>query len=663
MRKIIALALLMLTSGAVCAKEYAVVSPDGKLKISVRVGDVVEYAVSHEATQVLSFSPVSMTLATGELLGANPRVRKARTVAIDERIASPFYIRSEVINRCNELTLEFKGDYSIVFRAYDDGAAYRFVTAKKGEITIASEQVELNIPGDPKAYVAYVNTNADTFEQQFKNSFEQPYFYDNLTKLNPNKLKILPLLVELPGGKKFCFTEADLEEYPGLFLNNDTTRSVLRGINAPYPKTEVQGGHNKLQMLVTEREGFIARTQGTRSFPWRVFAVSVSDRQLAACDIVYRLASPSRIADVSWIKPGKVAWEWWNDWGLTGVDFKAGINNDTYKYYIDFASANGIEYVILDEGWSVRYECDLLQVVPEIDVKMLVDYAAERNVDIILWAGYHAFEKDMERVVRHYSEMGVKGFKIDFMDRDDQKMVAFTYRAAAVCAQYKMLVDLHGIYKPTGLLRTYPNVLNYEGVNGLEQLKWADREYDMVRYDVSIPFIRMVAGPMDYTQGAMRNAVKSSYHSVYSEPMSQGTRVHQLAEYVVFDSPINMMCDSPSNYMKESECTGFIAGVPTVWDETVPLDGRVGEYVALARRKGDVWYVGALTNWSSRSLTLDLSFLEEGTSYKAELFTDGANADKHGTDYKKTVAGVPSDRRLTVFMQPGGGFAARIWAE
>ena len=316
------------------------------------------------------------------------------------------------------------------------------------------------------------------------------------------------MLVELPGGRKMVITEADLQGYPGLFLNNSTEAPVLKGVFAPYPKKEEQGGHNQLQMLVTEREPYIAATEGTRSFPWRVMAVSKDDSQLLDNDLVYRLAPASKIADTSWIKPGKVAWEWWNASNLYDVDFKAGINNETYKYYIWFASQHGIEYVILDEGWAVNKQADLMQVVPEIDLEELVEYGRERNVGIILWAGYYAFERDMERVVKHYADMGVKGFKVDFMDRDDQRMVDFLHRAAEVCAEHKMLLDFHGVFKPTGLNRTWPNVLNYEGVFGLEQLKWSAESTDMVKYDVTLPFIRMVAGPMDYTQGAMRNASK-----------------------------------------------------------------------------------------------------------------------------------------------------------
>ena len=655
--------ILFLCVGSVSVsaqKTYQLESPDKKLQTVVTIGDDIRFSMTHEGSEVLASSPISMTLQNGVVLGEKPRVSKVMRGVADKSIPSPLYKKSEVQDVYNEVTFAFRGNYGLVFRAYNDGLAYRFTTKMKDSIVVVDEEAYFNFPADYSAFAPYVNNTKATFEEQYMNSFEQPYVYEPITKLNSKRLMFLPLLVELEGGKKLCITEADLEDYPGMFLNNSTTQPALKPVFAPYPKVKKQGGHNNLQMLVEEREHYIAKTKGTRSFPWRVFVVSAEDRQLADCDMVYRLASPCRVKDLSWIKPGKVAWEWWNDWNIDGVDFRAGINNDTYKYYIDFASEHGIEYVILDEGWAVNLKADLMQVIPEIDLQELVDYGKSKNVGIILWAGYYAFDRDMENVVKHYAEMGVKGFKVDFMDRDDQEMMNFLYRAAETCARYQMMVDFHGICKPTGLQRTYPNVINYEGVYGLENLKWAAQTHDMPKYDVTIPFIRMLAGPMDYTQGAMRNAIRSNYFPVNSEPMSQGTRCHQLATYVIFESPLNMLCDNPSNYRREAECTNFIADIPTVWDKTVALDGKVGEYVAIARQHGNEWYVGALTNWDARELTLDLSFLGEG-NYTLELFKDGINADRAARDYKKEVISVPADRKVTIKMAPGGGWAAKIY--
>ncbi|HLT74435.1 MAG TPA: glycoside hydrolase family 97 catalytic domain-containing protein, partial [Ohtaekwangia sp.] len=477
--------------------------------------------------------------------------------------------------------------------------------------------------------------------------------------MDKRRLAFLPVLVETGSGKKVCITESDLEDYPGMYVRNADGGNTLTGYFAAYPRRAEKGGHNQLQQIVRERENYIARVNGPRSFPWRVLQVAANDKELADSDLVYKLASPSRVTDLSWIKPGKVAWDWWNDWNIRGVDFVAGVNTATYKHYIDFAAENKIEYVILDEGWAVNLKADLFEVVPEIDLKEILSYAKSKNVDIILWAGYNAFAFDMENVCRHYAAMGVKGFKVDFMDRDDQEMVNFYYEAAGIAARHKMLIDFHGAYKPTGLNRTYPNVINFEGVHGLEQMKWQPPTVDQVTYDVTIPFVRMLAGPMDYTQGATRNATRSSYRPVFSEPMSQGTRCRQLAEYVIFEAPLNMLSDTPSNYRDEPEMTGFIAAVPTVWDETVVLSGKVAEHIVIARQSGNTWYLGAMTNWDNRTLEIELSFLPPG-EYNAEIFMDGVNAHRNAHDFATRKISVNSTSKLTLPLAPGGGYAARI---
>jgi len=658
MKKNLLLFVLMCLSTVLFAqKQFVVKSPDGKIETRIEVGKIIQYSVLHQGDLMLDKSAISMTLADGTAYGVDTKLSKSATKAIDQTIDAPVYKRKQIIENYNELTLKFKGDYDIIFRAYNDGVAYRFVTASKKPFIVKNEQAEFNFPADTKAFVNYANKKEGPLEDQYMNSFEQPYFHILLSEWNKKRLGISPLVVEGPNGKKVCIVEADLMNYPGMFLYPNEKTASLKGIFAPYPKDLQQGGHNMLQMLVKTREDYIAKFDGATSFPWRSLIISSKDSELADSDMVYKLATPSE-GDYSWVKPGKVAWEWWNTWNLYGVDFKTGINNDTYKYYIDFASKYGIEYVILDEGWAVNKQADLFQVVPEIDLKELVEYGNKKNVGLILWAGYWAFDRDMERICKHYSEMGIKGFKVDFMDRDDQIMVDFHNRGAQVATKYKMLIDYHGTYKPTGLQRTYPNVINFEGVNGLEQMKW-NAELDQVTYDVTVPFTRMVAGPIDYTQGSMRNSIKRNYRSVYSEAMSQGTRCRQLAEYVIFESPINMLCDSPSNYEREEECTEFIAAVPTVWDNTISLNGEVSKYISIARQKGDAWYVGSMTNWDARNLELDLSFLGEG-NFKGEVFKDGINADKVARDYKKEVIDIPANKRLPVSMAPGGGYVIKI---
>jgi len=662
--RLISLLLVILScSLAITAqKQYNLKAPGGKLEMNIFVGKSdITYSISHEGELMIDKSPISMTLTDGTGFGIDPKVSKIAERHIDETINSPVYKKAVIKNQFNELTIYFKGNYQILFRAYDDGIAYRFVSDRKEPFIVRNEQSTFNFPTDTKAYIPYARGRKnEKFEDQFFGNFQNTYDYIKLSEWDKEKIAFLPIVTEGVNGKRICITESDLLNYPGMFLHNADKSTTLKGIYAPYPKDVVQGGHNKLQGIVNSREEYIAKAEGKTDFPWRIIIVAENDTELLNNDMVYKLAKPAQFTDVSWIKPGKVAWDWWNAWGLYNVDFRAGINNSTYKYYIDFASEHGIEYVILDEGWSVNGEADLYQIVPEINLKELISYATERNVGIILWAGYYAFDKDIEGLCRHYAAMGVKGFKVDFMDRDDQPMVDFYHRAARIGAEYKLLMDFHGSYKPTGLQRTYPNVINFEGVFGLEEMKWSDTSVDQVVYDVTAPFIRMIAGPMDYTQGAMRNGIKKNYYPIYSEPISQGTRCRQLAEYVIFESPLNMMCDSPSNYMKEEECTRFIASIPTVWDETKAINGEIGKYVAIARRKGDVWYLGALTDWNIREMNVDLSSLLDKGEYEAEIFRDGLNADRIACDYKKEIIRISSDNTLKFNMAPGGGYIARI---
>lgn len=661
MKKLMTIFVAALTAVSAFAapKTYDLTSPDGKIKVTVESGEGLTYTLTHGGDLLVDKSEINMLLKDGTIYGGVQKAPKVTRRSVNQTLPAITYKKSQVVDNFNEMTLKYK-EYSVVFRAYDEGMAYRFVSHAKAPFFVESECAEFNFAEDWNMWIPYVDQNNDTLESQYMNSFEGPYDYHKVSEYKKDSLSFTPMMVDGPKGKKIVVAEADLMNYPGMYLYNYEGGSKLSGRYAPVPKTLKQDGHNMLQMEVVEFEDYIAKCDGACTFPWRIITVSENDAQMADNDMVWKLATPADPStDWSWVKPGKVAWDWWNGWNLYGVDFRAGINNDTYKYYIDFASKNGIEYVIMDEGWAVNLQADLFQVIPEIDLQMLVDYAAERNVGIILWAGYWAFDRDLEKACKYFSEMGVKGFKVDFMDRDDQVMVDFHRRAAEMCAKYHMMVDFHGTYKPTGLHRTYPNVVNYEGVNGLEQMKWSSLdEFDQVTYDVQIPFIRMVAGPFDYTQGAMRNATYDNHRAVDSEAMSQGTRCRQLAEFMVFDAPFSMLCDSPSNYMAEPECTEFIAGIPTVWDETKPLDGKVGEYVVMARRSGDEWYVGALTNWDERDLAIDLSFLPAG-NYTIEYYKDGINADRAARDYKKVVEDF-TPGKINVHMAPGGGYAAKI---
>jgi alpha-glucosidase len=654
------LPLALLCCAHICAAaEKPLASPDGSLLVSIEIGDNIRYSVTHGGDAMLAPSPISMTLTGGKCWGKKSHVSSTSDREINETIASPTYKKSSVANHCNERTIDFEEGFSLVFRAYNDGLAYRFVAAQSSPFEVEDEEATFCFPSNRNGFFAHVRKTEGAMEKQFFNSFEQPYSYHSLNDWTEKHMAFTPALIECGKGKKLCIVEADLLSYPGMYLYQNSTSNSLKGMFARYPKVVKQGGHNMLQGLVQSREPYLARCAANATFPWRALIISQRDAELTNSDMVYKLASPSPAGvDFSWVKPGKVAWDWWNDWNLYGVDFKTGINNPTYKAYIDFAAKHGVEYVILDEGWAVNKIADLTKVVPDINLPELLAYAKAKNVGIILWAGYYAFNRDIEGICKRYADMGVKGFKVDFMDRDDQPMVEFHAEAARIAAKHKLLLDFHGTYKPTGLQRTYPNVLNFEGVYGLEQMKW-DASADQVTYDVTIPFIRMVAGPMDYTPGAMRNASKASYRAVYSEPMSQGTRCRQLAEYVIFDAPLAMLCDNPSSYEDEPECTQFIADIPTVWDNTIALAGELGKYVCMARQKGSMWYVGALAGWDGRELEVDLSFLGEG-KFEAEIFKDGANANRSASDYQREQKLIPASRKLSISMASGGGCAMKI---
>ena len=637
---------LTLICGVAVAKEYTVTSPDGHLSVTVNAGKTLTYSIERDGVSLIAPSTLSLTLKGGTVWGPETRFRKAVRRSMDVTLDAPLFKRAQVRDHFNELSLLAK-DFKLVFRAYNDGIAWRYEPV--APVTVKSEEVTFTFAGDWPAYIPYVSQHTETLESQFFSSQESQYTHSPISQWRVDRLAFPPVTVEAPGGIKLCITEADLTDYPGMYLYNGEGGHTLTGMLPHVPKTYAAEDGKTFQRVVTSRKEVLA--ENALTLPWRTVIVAPEAKDLTESDMTWRLAAPSAIGDVSWIKPGKVAWDWWNGWNLYGVDFEAGINTETYKYYIDFAAAKGIEYIVLDEGWARHTVLNMKETIDEIDLPELVSYGHSKGVGVILWTIARLFEDQMEELCAQYSALGVKGWKIDFMDRDDQAMVHFYRNAAATAAKYCMVVDFHGAYKPVGMSRTYPNVLNYEGVYGLEQMKWGRQDVDQVTYDVTIPFTRLVAGPADYTQGAMRNARRSNYRPVGDEPMSQGTRCHQLAEYIIFDAPLSMLCDSPSNYLREPECTDWIAAVPTVWDETIALDGQIGEYVVMARRKGSTWYVGALNGWEARDLELDLSFLKG----KATVFADGANAHRAARDFKVSeleLDGTP----VKIHLAPGGGW-------
>lgn len=647
--------LLLIGNASFAAKEkkYVLSSPDGTLKVEISAGNELAYQVMHGNDTILSHSNIGLVLENGTIVGKTPRITGERRRKIKDNMESPFYRFKEFVATGNELDLKLKGGFGIIFRAYNEGVAYRFYTTQSSDIIIKEEQAEFNFKEDYTAYLPYTTNDKKPMAMAYQNVYD----IIPLSKAQP-KLAFLPVTVDC-GSVKLTLLESDLEAYPGMFVQSQQGKYGLKGVFAPYPaKTDFYPWRK--QEYVTETTDFISRSRGSRSYPWRVLAITEKDTDMPVNNLVYALASPNRIGDTSWIKTGKVAWDWWNDWNLKGVPFKAGINMDTYKYYIDFASRNGLEFIVLDEGWYDPKSGDMLTVIPELDLPELIAYGKSKGVEIVLWTVFNVLDSQLEAACKKYADMGIKGFKVDFLDRDDQTAVEMVYRIAEMTARYKLTLDLHGIYKPTGINRTYPHIINFESVFGMEEVKWTDIKNNMPLYDVTFPYIRMMAGPVDYTPGAMRNATKADWRAMYYTPASMGTRCHQLAAYIVHDSPFTMLCDAPTNYLNEQECVDFIASLPVEVDSTFIASGELGKYIVTVRKKDVNWYIGGMTNWDERDVQLDFSFLPEGVSYTAVLFKDGVNANKQAEDYRKETIRIDKDSRLTLHLASGGGFAMKL---
>ena len=659
--------LFCLISLCASAGNYEVSSPNGKVKVTITTDEGVKWSVDYDGRQVLLPSAIDIRLSQGRKTYGLGKVGKVARYTVNGSFKNPFYKKLNISDAYGQLLMYTTEKFTIEVRAYDDGAAYRLISSNKKPLTVTDETVEFCFGDDYQAFVPYVNDNRGG--ERYCYSFESYYDEAPLSKMYPDSLAITPLAVCLPDGMKAIVMDAGVENYPGMMLKKGEG-NVLKAEFAPYPLEQEIGGYDRLNLVPTKRADYIAKFVKQQSLPWRAVVITERDADILNCDMAQRLAPACRIADTSWIKPGKVAWDWWNNCNITGVDFLSGMNTDTYLYYIDFAAKNRVEYIIIDEGWSGK-ESLMEGLSPDIDLKRLIAYGKEKGVGIILWSSWRNLIGSnplggiaaTEAVMKHYADMGIKGFKVDFFDRDDQQVIASAYQVAECAAKYHLYLDYHGL-KPFGIQRAYPNIFNFEGVKGLENSKWEPRVGDgplhnQPRYDVTAPYLRMLAGPMDYTPGAMMNAMKDSFFGNNDHPMSQGTRVHQMAMYTTFEAPLQMMADSPTKYMQNQECTDFIAQIPTTFDETVALDGQLGEYTVIARRKGSVWYVAAMTDWTARDLTISLDFIGEG-QHTADIFADGVNAHKEATDYKHTQQTVTSKDRLTVHLSSGGGWTAII---
>jgi alpha-glucosidase len=635
----------LLAGHAAAQSSYDLRSPDNRIEVRIRTAKRIRYDVLLKGSALLQDCTLSLDV-DHKTLGLEPKVTDAKERSYDQVIEPQVHQKfAKIRENYNELRLEMDGGYAVVFRAYNEGAAYRFETSlSQLQVKVYGEEAKFNFPGNSVVYYPQ--------EDSFFSHNERKYLPQRLSEIAPAFIATLPAVADAGQGAKVAIAESDVEDYPGMWLSG-TSGPTLSAVFPPYPLKEKL--EKDRDFRVVEAADYLAVTSGTRTFPWRLVGIVEKDGDLLTNQLVWLLEKPSQLQDTSWIKPGKVAWDWWNANNVYDVDFKSGVNTQTYKYYIDFAAKYGLSYIILDEGW---YKLgNVLEVVPEINMEELTAYAKQKNVGIILWVVWKTLDDQLIPALDQFAKWGVKGIKVDFMQRSDQLVINYYHKVSRETAKRKMLVDFHGDQKPASMTRTWPNLISAEGVRGLEWSKWsADAE---PKHNVTLPFTRMFLGPMDYTPGAMRNATKATFAPIFQQPMALGTRCHQLAMYVVFESPLEMLADSPSNYLREPEVMEFLGPVPSTWDETKVLDARIADYVVVARRNGKDWYLGAMTDWTARELEVDFSFLPEGTFW-VDAYQDGVNADRYASDYKKVKIQVNKTTKLKIKLAPGGGWAARI---
>lgn len=636
------LCLMMAWGSLVFAENYTVNSPDSRITVNVETGTNTTYSVTFHGKVILNPSPISMTFDNGTVIGRNMEVKKVERFTQNQVLKPVVRQKSEqIIDHYNEMVLD-ADRYKLYFRVYNDGLAYRFHTDFPDSLKVLNEEVTYCFPEDYNTLFP---------EERSMLSAQQPLFKPmKLSEIGTDRFCSTPILIKVDENARIFISESDLESYPGMFLRKQG-KNELAGKFAAVSLEDYKTDDR--QIFPTKRADYIARVNGTRNYPWRAMIVAENDANLITNQLIYKLA-PEAEGDYSWVRPGKIAWDWYNALILTGVDFKCGINNDTYKYYIDFASKYGIEYVVIDDGWSEAW--DVTKTIPEINMEELVAYGKKKNVDLILWVSWAPFREKIDEAFDKFSQWGIKGIKMDFMNRDDQEMVDFYYEVARKAATHKMLVDFHGAYKPTGWLRTFPNVLTSEGVAGLENHKWGS--FVTPKHNVTLPFTRMVAGPMDYTPGAMINFHEKDHKIWFNLPASVGTRCHQLGMYVVYESPLQMLADSPSNYYREPVCMEFLSQVPVVWDETRVLKASVGEYVIVARRHGDAWYIGGMAGEKGQKFEIDLDFIKGNKILT--YWEDGVNVDMNANDVARRTRKVKQGDKITITMYDGGGYAAVI---
>lgn len=646
----IIISIFSVSSSNANTKEYLVKSPNNKLKVNIAVGDAITYAVVLKDKTIIAPSAISMTLDR-QTLGAFAKIKKTKSQSYRGELR-PLYGQNAALNNdYNELTIDFSDNYSLIFRAYNEGLAYRFVTNIKDSIQVISEKATFNITGFPAAIVQ---------ETDNYTSWEGPYLrYSSTAEISEGKRATTPALFDYKDtGIKVVIAESDLFDYPGMYIQKQGNNYI--GDWAKYPTKTEMGSWGNFIAVVKERAAFLAKTNGERHFPWRIIMATDDDKELLNNHLVGKLARPSVIKDTDWIKPGKAAWEWWHDAMLPGASIPSGManrNTDLYNYYVDFAARNKLAYLMIDAGWSDNY--DLTKVNPKLDVQGVIKRAKEKQVGVFLWCVGSTLLKDLNANLDFLRTIGAAGIKVDFFDRDDQQAIQWLELIAKEAAKRKLMVNFHGCSKPTGLEKTYPNIVNYEAVRGAESDKW---DYTInPDHHLIIPFLRMLAGPFDYTPGAMRNKTKADFKPIDSGlPSGQGTRCHELAMFVIYDQPFAMLADSPTEYEQSPETMRFLSAVPTVVDETKVLDAKLAEYAVMAKRKGDKWFVGAMTNWIERDLKLDFGFLEPGVNYTAQVYTDAKDANINATHFDLKTITVDNNTKMDLKLSPGGGAVIMI---
>lgn len=625
-------------------------SPDLNIKVEVTFKEKIYYTVSFQDERVLEASPLSLALEN-VVLGENPKVTGSKLTTVDEKISTVWGSRKEIRDHYNQLAIDFEGGFSVEFRAYDTGVAYRFVTRLKDkQVIVKNEEVAYRFNWGVSAWAL----DSKSYETNYK---LMSLDVQNIQNFNNNRDKIfLPMVVQSTPNVKVLITEAGLYDYPSLFLDRGNDyENFLNGTFEKYTLTTKTGGFSNYSQLADKQADYIAVTSGNREYPWRLLVISDDDRTFADCDLVYQLSKQCELKETSWIKPGKVAWEWWHDYVVEGQNLKGGVNTETYLYHIDFAANYGLEYILIDWLWTDKYDLTLFN--PDVDLKKITDYANSKGVKVIVWCPGHTLHRQLDKALDLFAEYDVAGVKADFFGREDQTGIKMYEDIARATAARKMLIDFHGAAKPTGLSRTYPNIINYEAVAGNEWNKLSDDKVT-VAHRVMLPFTRGLQGPMDFTPGGMRN-LQSGHNLRFTLPSVHGSRSSEMAMFVIYNEPLKMLCDAPSVYDREPEITGFISKIPTVWDDTKVLEAKFGEYLVEARQSGDRWYVAGMNGTTTREIVLDLSFLCEGT-YSAQILKDGPNSDRVGTDYLFEKALVTKNSKLTLKMVNGGGFVIKI---